>query len=150
MIPSDFLDLARTLTAKDGAARCRTGISRAYYAAYHSALELCEERLEVRVLGKSEKHSNTSLCLRHSGDDAARIIAKLLDDLYQKRVWADYRLDRTDVESAKTARYYVDMAERALRELHQLTDEPDRLGNMRAAMLDARALKGKVAALGTG
>src|SRR5687767_5406019 len=90
MNADEFLRIAGVLVAKysNDEAALRTAISRAYYGAYHVAVDLlsraCTEHLD---------HGSVRRLLKESGLSLAQRAGRHLDDLQGSRVKADYRLD---------------------------------------------------------
>jgi len=86
----EFIRFAGLLVARfpSDEAALRTAVSRAYYGAYHLAIELlshvCSERLD---------HGSVRRLLMESDAAAARQAGRQLGDLQSDRIKADYRLD---------------------------------------------------------
>lgn len=93
MIGRDFLAVATALAAGTTEAEWRSAISRAYYAAFHSARELMS-RLRFRVPAGEQAHAYLWLRLGNTGNPAADVIGRLLRDLRGRRNNADYDLGR--------------------------------------------------------
>ncbi len=99
MTPEDFIRFAGLLVAKFPAdeAAVRTAVSRAYYGAFHLAVELLHE-LSISQLD----HGSIRRYLMESGVMAAVEAGSKLNDLQSDRVKPDYRLDsKIDVPFAK-------------------------------------------------
>jgi len=116
MDPREFLKVASDLVALAGAtpARIRTGINRAYYAAYNTGVELLIE-MGCRIEKGPGGHGAVWKRLNNSGDAEVEKAGSQLWDLQGKRIKADYRLDNTDVEDQKTAQADVELARRIIR-----------------------------------
>jgi uncharacterized protein (UPF0332 family) len=93
MTGRDFLAVASALAAGPTEAECRSAISRAYYAAFHTAREFII-RLRFRVPAGEQAHAYLWLRLSNTGDPAADSIGRLLRDLRGRRNNADYDLGR--------------------------------------------------------
>ncbi len=113
MDPRDFCSLAYTLsqeaTNKPSPARCRTAISRAYYAAYNVAIEILAG-MEIRIMGGPEKHPIVREYLNRSGDSAMKKAKGDLENLHEIRKQADYFLRNPNPEQSKTALGWVKVA----------------------------------------
>jgi uncharacterized protein (UPF0332 family) len=139
--PTDFHTLAQTLLKKQGAAECRTAISRAYYAAHHVAVRLLTKRIGASIGQGTNAHGNAMNCLSNSGDTEVMRLGNQLGDLYSKRIRADYYLDRTDVENLGTAAGYVEQARRMIEALELCSRDGERLDRMRETIRAAPATK---------
>jgi uncharacterized protein (UPF0332 family) len=93
MTGRDFLAVANALAAGPTEAEWRSAISRAYYAAFHTAREFMN-RLRFRVPAGEQAHAYRWLRLSNTGDSAADSIGRLLRDLRGRRNNADYDLGR--------------------------------------------------------
>jgi uncharacterized protein (UPF0332 family) len=93
VIGRDFLAVANTLAAGPTEAEWRSAVSRAYYAAFHTARELLT-RLRFRVPGGEQAHAYLWLRLSNTGDPTADAVGRLLRDLRGRRNNADYDLGR--------------------------------------------------------
>jgi uncharacterized protein (UPF0332 family) len=99
-----------------GPADFRTSISRAYYAAFHVAVEALTQIGAVLHAGPGG-HSEVANCLIASGDDAVRDAGRAMSDLHTRRIHADYRMARTDVETRTSAQSACEIAHDIIREL---------------------------------
>jgi hypothetical protein len=93
MTGDDILKLAGELLARSTSpseALCRNIVGRAYYAAYHMALQLFADL----GLPKLSDHKVPVLWLKASGEPSAKKAGGLLEDLYAVRRRADYELNR--------------------------------------------------------
>jgi uncharacterized protein (UPF0332 family) len=93
VIGRGFLTVAQALSAGPTEAEWRSAISRAYYAAFHTAREFLT-RLRFRVPPGEQAHAYLWLRLSNTGDPKADVIARLLRDLRGRRNIADYDLGR--------------------------------------------------------
>ncbi len=92
MNPRDFLTLANALAAGTTEAAWRTAISRAYYAAFHTARQLLRD-LGFRVPRGDQAHAYLWMRLSNCGDPQLVVAGQKLQDLRGKRNEADYDID---------------------------------------------------------
>jgi len=88
------------VSAKGGPADFRSAVSRAYYGAFHLAIEF------LRATGTTNppfQHGEIQRLLFRTGNPKAQTASQLLSDLQSHRVRADYRLNVTTVETAAFA-----------------------------------------------
>ncbi|GEM_PF-4207005 len=71
----------------------------------------------IRVPGSGVGHQFLINLLTAASDSAIQKTGRSLGDLYSRRLDADYKLSKRDVELPTTARFYVDLAGIILREL---------------------------------
>jgi uncharacterized protein (UPF0332 family) len=104
----EFIALAGRLTAatKAGPAEYRSAISRAYYGAYHAAVEF----LKASGTVPPRDHGEVQRLLARSGGANALAASHFLSDLQSRRVRADYQLDYAAAETAAYAIQSVEMA----------------------------------------
>jgi uncharacterized protein (UPF0332 family) len=103
----------------------RTAISRSYYAVYHVGLELLNG-MGFRIKSNSTAHEEVYWHLNNSGDEDLVKVAAKLGDLRTKRIHADYRLNRTDVESKENAKLLVQSAKRIIEILKKCSQSKDK------------------------
>jgi hypothetical protein len=125
MDPREFHRLASQLVGGTSPAEFRTAISRAYYAAYNVAVEILED-MGFRVSKGPAGHGEVQHRLSNSGNTDVIRVGSQLVDLHSRRIQADYRLDRTDVENLKTVRSLVEQARRMIQTLDGCRAEPQR------------------------
>ncbi len=99
-----------------GPADFRTSISRAYYAAYLVAVEVLTQMGSVLQAGPGG-HSEVANCLIASGDNAVSEAGRAMSDLHTRRIHADYRMARIDVETKTSAQSACEIAHDIIREL---------------------------------
>lgn len=124
MNPRDFCSLAYTLTQeakrKPSPERCRTAISRAYYAAYNVAIEILS-KMDIHIQGTGgDKHDIVRQYLNNSGDQAIKTAKKELNDLHEDRKasdYLDYKLKNFDPENPTTALSCVKVASSIIKRL---------------------------------
>ncbi len=92
MNPRDFLTLANALAAGATEAARRSAISRAYYAAFHTARLLLRD-LGFRVPRGDQAHAYLWMRLSNCGDPQVVAAGQKLQDFRGKRNEADYNLD---------------------------------------------------------
>ena len=125
MDPREFHRLASQLVNDTSPASLCTAISRAYYASYNVAVGLLED-LGFRISKGPAGHGEVQHRLSNSEDTEVMQVGSQLTDLHSRRIQADYRLDRTDVENVKTARALVEQARRMIHTLDSCRSEPRR------------------------
>src|SRR5947209_1214478 len=89
----DILEVADNLCAGNKEAEWRSGVSRAYYAAFHTA-RLLLKACSFKVPNGDQAHGYLWLRLCNAGQPDIIQAGKDLSDLRGKRNWADYNLDR--------------------------------------------------------
>lgn len=123
MDPRAFLQLAATLVNRSGAAELRTAISRAYYATYNVSVELLKT-MSVSINEGPAGHGQVANYLSNSGDLEMQKVGSQLADLHSKRIRADYRMDRRDVENPKTAQALIAQVNMMIQTLDACRSEP--------------------------
>lgn len=121
---TDYLKLAESLTRDPIApgpeeASLRTAISRAYYAAYRSALNLAAARGEISPAGTAGDHGLVIIHFQRATDPARQKIGARLSRLRSNRNQADYD-DVFHGRLADTARSSVALARNVLTALSSL------------------------------
>lgn len=124
MNPRDFCSLAHTLVQearnKPSPVRCRTAISRAYFAAYNVAIEILSN-MNIYILGQGgDKHVIVREYLNNSGDQSIKAAKKELNDLHENRKasdYLDYKLKNFDPENPTTALSCVKVASSIIKRL---------------------------------
>jgi uncharacterized protein (UPF0332 family) len=101
--------LAKNSSLGDEEARCRSAISRAYYAAFHFAKAFLQE-FEITVSTGPSGHGAVFRCLFNCGFATAQSAANMLDDLRRVRNHADYDLNLAGFESCDAAKFHVEQA----------------------------------------
>ena len=92
MKPDDFIVVAKDLSAGSNEAHWRSAVSRAYYGAFHAALQLLVS-FGVAFPKTSSAHDKVSQCLQNCKSGALEEARRILASLRDKRNVADYRLD---------------------------------------------------------
>ena len=130
MDSGQFQFLASRLAEKGAyPAEFRTAISRSYYAVFHLGLDLLGS-MGFSIPQNAEAHKEVYRHLNNSGDTDLIKVAAKIDDLRTKRIHADYRLNRSDVESKENAKMFVYSAERIIETMRKCAQ-----GNNRRALI---------------
>jgi uncharacterized protein (UPF0332 family) len=135
MSPKQFLYQAMTLVAptiRPSPVQCRTAVSRAYYAAFHVAVNVVSG-LGVTTLRKYGGHEYIVMILRESKDVVLIKTSEKLGSLKDRRVEADYRLDLAKMEIPANAQSATASAGQIIKELEEF--EGDGIRKMNAAPL---------------
>ncbi|MBX7103666.1 MAG: HEPN domain-containing protein [Gemmataceae bacterium] len=93
MIGRAFLATAEMLASASDEAAWRSAVSRAYYAAFHTACEYFR-LMGFRVPREERAHKYTAFRLNNSGHPIAERLGLKIDRLRSARNRADYDLDR--------------------------------------------------------
>lgn len=122
MNPQDFLQTAQNLSGSDYEADMRSAISRAYYAALHTAFGALPEQRRPDLKAR-DKSSHSKVIDAYDGWSKAiepkrtdkRLIKEMLIDIKGQRTRADYELDteikKDDVsDSLEQAKAVIAMA----------------------------------------
>ena len=123
MTGNDFIVLAEKLAGVGGFAECRSAVSRAYYGAFHSALDLLASAGIFFPPGP-ESHQKLRFCLLESGVLQAIEAGEKLESLRRERNRADYDLRQTRSEKVEFARRQVIIAAEITVCAGQCGDEP--------------------------
>ena len=109
MTGDDFIHLAGKLATSVDEAALRSAVSRAYYGAFHLALQFLED-IERRIPRNAQAHVQATRTLQNSAHPDAYRAGSLLGDLHTERIKADYRLDDKRVGTSAFARTCVETA----------------------------------------
>ncbi len=139
MTPTDFLVLARELAAGNRETDWRTAVSRAYYAAFHSALAMAI-RCGVRFGKSSAAHEKVAYCLEHSGDAEIKAAAQLLGSLRIARNKADYEIENSSGWSQIYAAGQVSRSQNVISAVMGKENEPSIRRALRAYARDILGL----------
>lgn len=126
MTENDFISPAGRLATSNDEATLRTAVSRSYYGAFHLAIAFLAD-LGCPV--STNDHAEPVRRLSSSGNEHARKAARMLSDLQNARILADYRLVDRRSSMPDYARYHVELAHRVRNELEKCVGE-----EVRAAM----------------
>lgn len=121
---ADYLTLAEALSRDPGIpgpeeASLRTAISRAYYAAYRSALNTAVARREINPTGQASDHSLVINHFRYANDQRRKKIGTDLSRLRNNRNKADYD-NVLSGRPADMARFSVVLARNILNALRSI------------------------------
>jgi uncharacterized protein (UPF0332 family) len=136
MTGDDFIALASRLLLSnigDPEARYRSAVSRAYYGAYHLAIEFLSG-IGFRVPGNSECHEQAYRALFNSGNADAAEAARLLNDLRAARNEADYKLNKKRLALEANARADIETAGSFQAALRKCREEPG-ISQIRASIV---------------
>ena len=127
MRPQDFITAAGKLAAiaQGDEALLRSAVSRAYYGAFHLALELLSAA-GFDLPRNANAHVRCRRLLAGCGEPLAKEIAGALSDLHADRIKADYHLGGTRFRDLKQARFAVEVAHDAGRWIAECMQEPTR------------------------
>jgi uncharacterized protein (UPF0332 family) len=121
MNPNDFLDLASELVGGTREAEWRSGVSRAYYAAFHTARDLlCHCGFAVPASDRA--HAYLWLRLANCGHPLVSRAGDRLQDLRRQRNHADYDLDQPFGEA--DAVHHFNVASDVVRLLEEVPTVP--------------------------
>jgi len=125
MDPRDFQKLAAKLASGKSSSEIRTAISRAYCSVFNVGVEL----LKGIGLGVSEGpsgHGEVEHRLSNSANTNVEKVGSLLSDLRSRRIRADYRLDKKEIENQKNAQALVQLAHKMIQTLDTCFTGPHR------------------------
>jgi uncharacterized protein (UPF0332 family) len=124
MNPRDFHALAVELLTKSTPSRNRSAISRAYYAAFHVALDHLQAA-GFTIARNDSVHREVSRLLDWSDDATLKNVGAKLNDLRGARNRADYDVAQTKYETDKTAAAWVQAAADCIATLDQTFGGPN-------------------------
>jgi hypothetical protein len=125
MDPRDFLQVAVALSARPTEAERRTAVSRAYYASFHVALQLVDEKCGV-VVPIHQAHVKLCYCLQHVGKNTdAYDAGRILDALREARRIADYELSDNAPKKPSWAAFHVRQTQDIIDALDRCSVEPN-------------------------
>lgn len=125
MDPRDFQTLAAKLASGKSTSEIRTAISRAYYSVFNVGVEL----LKGIGLGVSEGpsgHGEVEHRLSNSANMDVEKVGSQLSDLRSRRIRADYRLDKKEIENQKNAQALAQQARKMIQTLDTCFTGPHR------------------------
>ena len=97
-------------------ARCRSAISRAYYASFHWAKDVLGQ-FGVAISAGPAGHAEATRYLSQCGLPNAESVGRKLVEFRTMRNNADYELQKNGFESCKTAKLWIEIASRIKSEL---------------------------------
>ncbi|WP_425615543.1 HEPN domain-containing protein [Anatilimnocola sp. NA78] len=124
MKADEFLAVAKNLQMGTREAEWRSAVSRAYYAAFHSALTMITS-CGVRFGKSSAAHDKLAMCLQNSGNHEVATAGAKLSSLRAKRNNADYDLQSLAFGSSRVAETQIAIAEEIIAAVHgRQADQP--------------------------
>jgi hypothetical protein len=91
--PLDFLHIADRYKNSSHEYERRTSIGRSYYAVYNFLSATLIAAGVTKLTQGPGDHTRIVSCLTQCSDGQAKLVGSLLKDLYEKRRYADYRMD---------------------------------------------------------
>lgn len=119
----DFIDLAIELAQGGSEAAHRTAASRAYYGAFHVAVQLLADT-GVVLPDSAEAHRKLQFCLGECRESAGEQAGERLELLRRRRNAADYNLHEPAFQQKAPAEKAIILAERIVAILTTLRAEP--------------------------
>jgi uncharacterized protein (UPF0332 family) len=113
MIPDEFLRTANrlALSRASGAADFRSSISRAYYAVYHLARQVLNDRMQFYCRAGGNEHQWVHRHYANCTNADAREAGRVIQNMHDARKNADYDLSDARVETEAAARLSLERAE---------------------------------------
>jgi uncharacterized protein (UPF0332 family) len=139
MSPLDFLTLAKRLASGPGEAEWRSAISRAYYAAFHSATAYVES-CGVKLPHSAAAHDKVSHCMQNCESEDLALAGIKLNSLRKMRNVADYQLAGKQFSSAKAAAPFLTVADEITSAVAKVAATPDVRLRIRTYARDVAAL----------
>ena len=118
MKASAFYDLAMRLASESQPAELRSAISRAYYGAFHTAVELLQD-FGIQLPDGPECHTKVRFILDNAGSPELLTASARLSALRLKRNLADYDLSSRDPERKGTVVLNLRQAQEAIDSLNR-------------------------------
>jgi len=125
MNPREFQNLAIKLVNGDSPAEFRTAVSRAYYSVFNVGAELMKG-MGFPISENPGGHGELEHRLSNSKHIDIEKVGSQLGDLRSRRIQADYRLERREVETRKNAQAIVQQASTMIMVLDKCCTGPDR------------------------
>jgi uncharacterized protein (UPF0332 family) len=139
MSPVDFLVLARELAAGNRETEWRSAVSRAYYAAFHTALAMAV-RCGFQFGKSSAAHEKIAYCLEHCGEAEMKAAGVHLGSLRIARNKADYELENSSSWGRKYAESQVSRSENIISVVSGKENDRDIRRELRAYARDILGL----------
>jgi uncharacterized protein (UPF0332 family) len=134
MNAAEFISLAESMLQDEStSARSRSIISRAYYGAFHLATLFLREQ----GLSTGANHGHLHHDYQSSDSPIGGRIGTMLQELYSLRVDADYRLQKTNVESRRLTVHSVVAARKVVEWITALRTEFEQNSESKSAFADA-------------
>jgi len=116
MNPRDFQTLAMSLLEDKQPVKCRTAISRAYYAVFNTSVEILRG-MGLPVSPGPSGHGEVRNYFLNGGIEDIKKVGSQLNDLHSKRIKADYHLTDVGSENPNTAEVVVRQSEKMIKTL---------------------------------
>lgn len=133
MDPRLFLAHATRMLAEKRPEAYRSAVSRAYYAVFNVAAQLMAG-VGCPLPRGPAGHGEAQHRLVHSKDQDLETVANQLGALHSRRIEADYRLERKDLEEEVTATGLVSRASSMVVVLDACRRDPARLERIKAGI----------------
>ena len=125
MNPRDFQKIAEQLVANNRPADLRTAVSRAYYATFNVCSDILRD-MGFKIPRNATAHGEVRKRLSGSGDGEVSRIGSQLGDLHNRRLEADYRMNKPDTENKFTVQVIVRQARMMIDVIDRCNTEPKR------------------------
>lgn len=139
----EFIELAGKL-ATGGKSGARSAVSRAYYGAFHLAMQLLGEYAAAPT-ANGQAHALVQNYLQGVKNTDANEAGVLLSDLHGERLKADYRLSNEKAETLQFAMQAVEAAHAINVRLNayrlSCRDNPDAVRDLREAIEKIKAVR---------
>jgi uncharacterized protein (UPF0332 family) len=123
MSPLDFLTLANRLASGPGEAERRSAISRAYYAAFHTATDFIES-CGVKLPHSAAAHDKVAHCMQNCESNDLALAGIKLNSLRKTRNLADYQLADNQFTTTKAALPFLLIAGEILDAISKASAQP--------------------------
>lgn len=121
MTAAEFIELAEKITVM-GPAGVRSASSRAYYGAYHRAIEFFGH---LQIVLPKNNHAIARECLLLAKNEHASAAANDVNDLQSRRIAADYRLSDLSVVRINFGEASITLAKKAVQHLQHFSNACD-------------------------
>ena len=146
MQPGEFMTIAGRLAVMNlGAAGARTAVSRAYYGAFHLAMNVLEQFASAPPRN-GNGHVLAPAFLESANHADAIVAASLLQDLHTARIKADYQIGDLRIETPEFATSEIEVATEIQRRLASFSNacrlDPAVVTALREGIAQTRAIRG--------
>jgi hypothetical protein len=146
MQPGEFITIAGRLASMQlGAAGARTAVSRAYYGAFHLAMNVLE-LFATAPPRNGQGHVLVPAFLESANHMDSTIAASLLQDLHTSRIKADYQIRDARIETPEFARFEIEVAMEIQKRLLSFSDacrsDPALVNALRDGIARTRGIRG--------
>jgi len=125
MDPRDYLHIARNILKVDKAANCRTVFNRSYYAAYNVGFVYLENA-GIHIEMGPGGHGKVRDYFQNCGIQDLKEAYQKLSNLHSNRIFADYHLNKKNVEKIDNAKMALGQAESIIKTTDSYSSEPKR------------------------